>query len=134
MFTMLFGLLIVAAGAVVFGLALFGRRPVPQPAMAGVGRPRDARTPEADPRNSRVPSQATDQLVEDRSPAERRDEEISGDEITGVVRRRRTEDVALSPMVRLRSALLLTLTVVGIAMLSGAVLSVIAVGAILILT
>ena len=96
-------MLVVAAGAVGFGLALFGRRPVPQPAMELPG--------------AQLGPAA---LLAGRS----RD-------------RRRTvdrDDVAISRWVRLRAALMLTLTVLGLAAIIGGVLSVLVVGVVLIVT
>jgi len=47
MVTLLVGVLVVIAGAVGFGIALFGSRPVPQPATAS---PQEHRLPETAPR------------------------------------------------------------------------------------
>jgi len=48
MVTLLVGVLVVVAGAVAFGVALFGPRPVPQPATAApAARPRAETTPSA---------------------------------------------------------------------------------------
>jgi hypothetical protein len=103
MATLLVGMLVVAAGAVGFGFALFGRRPLPQtatevpgaqlaPAAVLAGRPRAVR-----------PTAPQD-------------------------------DVSISGWMRIRAALVLALTVLGIAAIIGGVLSVVVVGLVLIVT
>lgn len=115
MFTLLIGILIVAASTAGFGFALFGRRPVPQPAMQLATAPSVA--PLAEPAPS---SPGGDVLVATRVEAP-----IEG---------RRARDVTITPWVRLRSSLLLALTVLGIAAILGAVLSVVVVGIVFVAT
>ena len=96
-------MLVVAAGAVGFGLAMFGRRPVPQPATELPGA----------------------QLAPVAALAER----------TRLLRRPAERDeVSISRWVRLRAALMLALTVLGLAAIIGGVLSVLVVGLVLIVT
>jgi len=121
MFTLLVGILIVAASTAGFGFALFGRRPVPQPAMELATTPLG--TTDAEP-----PPSSSD-----------RGELLAGapgDTITDedVPRGRRARDVTITPWVRLRSVLLLVLTVVGLAGIFGAVLSIVVVGIVFIAT
>ena len=96
-------MLVVAAGAVGFGLALFGRRPVPQPATELPG--------------TQLASAAvlTGRTRSVRRPAVR-------------------DEVSISRWVRVRAALMLALTVLGLAAIIGGVLSVLVVGVVLIVT
>lgn len=105
MATMVVGLLVVAAGAAGFGLALFGRRPVPQPATGSTAPPVGAAAPAR--RLPRVPA---------------------------LLRRPAGDDVAPTRWVRIRAALLLALTILGLAALIGGVLSVLVVGLVLLAT
>lgn len=132
MFTMVVGLLLVAASALGFGYALFGHRPVPQPAMAVAGghlvddlaEPtpsiEDASTDQvaAVPAGGVLPAGWARRLLQ-REPTA--DHQPSG-------------DVTLSTGVRVRSALLLGLIVVGLAAAIGALISVVLVGAVLLVT
>lgn len=119
MFTLLIGILIVAGSAAGFGYALFGRRPVPQPAMQTTLAPFERELAEVSP-SSGAASYAT--FVDDADP---RDVQVT---------RRRARDVTITPWVRARSALVLALTVLGIAAILGAVLSIIVVGVVFIAT
>ena len=93
MATLLVGVLVVAAGAVGFGFALFGRRPVPQTATAHPGA------------HLAHPAPAV-----------------------------RADDVAITGWTRVRAALVLALTVLGLAAIVGGVLSVVVVGFMLLVT
>lgn len=97
-------MLIVAAGAGGFGYALFGRRPIPETATASAG-----------------PAVAAGGAQRRRVAAE-------------LERFRRTDDVALTAGTRIRAALLLALTVAGLAALIGAVLSIVVVGVVFLAT
>ncbi len=133
MITLLVGVLLVAASSVGFGLALFGHRPVPQPAMSLPGAHLGAPRPEAAPSISG----ATDQID---VPAH------GAGGVLQVGRWRRAlqrepsvdhqpaADVTLSPWVRARSAMYLTLIVTGIAAIIGIVTSIVVVGAVLLIT
>lgn len=127
------GVLLVAFSAVVFGFALFGRRPVPQPAMSGVGRHPGAAVAEAAPSG----------VVLDA------DDDVQPSALGGVIdagwwrrllQREPTadhqpeSDVTLSPWVRVRSAMFLTLIVTGLAALIGILASIVVVGLVLLVT
>jgi len=137
MLTLLVGILMVTVSAIGFGLALFGRRPVPQPATgAGPGhsgvvlaeqRPSSRAAVEDPPLGGRAAPPAADLQVT--GPWWRR---LLAREATA--ERRPTSDVTLSAPVRIRSAILLALTVVGLAALIGGLLSVLVVGVVLLLT
>ncbi|MFN7148876.1 MAG: hypothetical protein ACK4V6_05285 [Microthrixaceae bacterium] len=132
MFTMVVGLLLVAASALGFGYALFGHRPVPQPAMALAG------------------GHLVDDLAEpapsiDDDPADHVAEVAAGGVLQAGWARRLLQreptadhqpggDVTLSRGVRVRSALLLALVVVGLAAAIGTLISVVLVGAVLLVT
>ncbi len=128
------GVLLVAVSAVVFGLALFGRRPVPQPAMSTVGGHLGVAPAEAAPSGA---------LVDDS------DGVGSAAALGGVIdagwwrrllQREPTadhqpeSDVTLSAWVRVRSALFLTLIVTGLAALIGILASILVVGLVLLVT
>lgn len=102
-----------------FGYALFGRRPLPQPATgtAPALAPRDFA--EAIPSDSGSAAEVTllDRALDD-EPA----------------RGRRAKDVTITPVVRARSTLLLALAVIGIAAILGVVLSVALVGIVFLVT
>lgn len=119
MFTLLIGILIVAASTAGFGFALFGRRPVPQPAMQLATAPSVVSLAEPAPSSGSTEG-GTDLLAPDYVEAP-----IEG---------RRARDVTITPWVRIRSSLLLALTVLGIAAILGAVLSVIVVGIVFVAT
>jgi hypothetical protein len=118
--TLLIGMMIVAVSAVGFGLALFGRRPVPQPAT-------ESGTAHLAPSPSGSGVSAGASKLRTLAPGGGRLAHLP-------VRRPRADDVTLSGWVRLRSALLLLLTVAGLAALIGGVLSIILVGLVLIVT
>jgi hypothetical protein len=122
MFTLLIGMLIVALSTLVFGYALFGRRPVPQPAMQAEGAHLDA--PGAEPPPSSVAAGAT-ATASSSATTLTVDPPIEG---------RRARDVTITPWVRLRAGLLLALTTVGLAAIIGAVLSVAVVAVVFIAT
>lgn len=94
----------VAGSAALFGVALFGRRPIPQSATAGTGAVRAA-NPETQPARRRVPAT---QVLPGTEPV-----------ITLTA-----ADVRVSAARRLRSAVLLAVSALGMALLVGAVLSI----------
>lgn len=129
---MVVGLLLVAASALGFGYALFGHRPVPQPAMALAG-------------GHLVDDQAeSPPSIDDRWDDAPSDEDVGGVLPVGWVRQllqreptsdhQPSGDVTLSTAVRVRSALMLLLTVVGLAAAIGALVSIVLVGAVLLVT
>ncbi len=135
MVTLMVGVLLVAASAVGFGLALFGRRPVPQPAMS-LGGPHSEAIPAEPSPSMRVPAGDTRPVRPTDDP-------------NGVLRvgwwrqvlqrepsagHQPAADVTLSPWVRARSALFLMLTVAGLAALIGIITSIVLVGAVLLIT
>jgi hypothetical protein len=132
MFTMVVGLLLVAASALGFGYALFGHRPVPQPAMALAGGhlvddlAEPAPSIEADPAGSVEELQGGGVLPAGWARRLLQREPTADHQPGG--------DVTLSTGVRVRSALLLTLVVVGLAAAIGALISVVLVGAVLLVT
>lgn len=140
---MLVGVLVVAFGAVVFGYALFGPRPVPQPATSSRVGQLGVTPPVARP--SDAPEATTDGATTDGSGTH--DEltpQVEGVLPAGPVRRllqreptadhQPAADVAVTPMVRVRSGLLLTLIVVGLAAIIGVVASIALVGVVLLVT
>jgi hypothetical protein len=119
-------MVLVVAGAAAFGYALFGRRPIPQPAMAGVTSPREAgRGAEAPP--SRLPAgELTAAQVAG----------VSGPVIVKVPDEPGhigSSDVRVPLARRIRAAVLLALSVLGTAILLGVILSIIVVGAVLLI-
>ena len=119
MFTLFVGILIVVLSALGFGYALFGRRPLPQPATGLTPRVASDEFTEA------IPSRFGSVLEED----------LDESDSEGVpIRGRRARDVTITPAVRARSTLLLVLTVVGIAAIVGVVLSVVLVGVVFLVT
>lgn len=138
MVTLMVGVLLVAVSAVGFGFALFGRRPVPQPAMSVSGAHLGAPTAELVPS---MAGPADDEVFpDDDAPA------TAGGGVLPAGRWRRMlqrepsadhqpeADVTLSPWVRVRSALLLTLIVTGLAAIIGIVASIVIVGVVLLVT
>jgi hypothetical protein len=131
MLTLLVGILMVTVSAIGFGLALFGRRPVPQPATVTATEHPVVPGPEQRPSSPVAASTIA---------PPREDLEVTGPwwrrllAREATAERQPTSDVTLSPWVRVRSAFLLGLTVVGLAALIGGVLSVLVVGAVLLLT
>jgi hypothetical protein len=121
MSALLIGFLLVTASAAVFGFALFGRRPIPQPAIAGAALQRDPDSgTENQPRGLAT--------VVSRRPRE----VAAGPDTRGV--HLRAADVRPSRARRVRAIGLLTVSVIGSAVLIGAVLSLVAVGAILLIS
>ena len=119
MFTLFVGILIVVLSALGFGYALFGRRPIPQPATGlALGVASDEFT-------EAIPSRFGSSLQDDSDAFD--SEEVS-------FRGRRAKDVTITPAVRARSTLLLALTVIGIAAIIGVVLSVLLVGVVFLVT
>ncbi|CAB4694049.1 unannotated protein [freshwater metagenome] len=102
-----------------FGYALFGRRPLPQPATGLTQGVASGESTEAIP--SRFGSVQEEDLDESDSEG-------------GPIRGRRARDVTITPAVRARSTLLLALTVIGIAAIIGVVLSVVLVGVVFLVT
>lgn len=131
MVTLVLGMLLVVGSAFAFGLALFGRRPVPQPAMPFTPSHLDAPGAEAAPSNPRTerPRAAADlggvlQVGWWRRMLQR---EPSVDHQPG-------GDVTLSGWTRARSGLLLALIVAGLAAIIGALASILIVGVVLLVT
>jgi hypothetical protein len=121
MSALLIGFLLVVASAAVFGFALFGPRPIPQPAIGRGALQRDPDSgAENQPRGHATATSTPSQGV------------ATGTNARGV--RLRAADVRPSRARRIRAVGLLTVSVVGSAVLIGAVLSLIAVGAILIIS
>ena len=123
---LLIGFFLVVASAALFGYALFGRRPIPQPAMVGSDSHRQAvDAPESAP--SRLPAGkltaarggARGEAVIVRAPAE-----------PGHIG---STDVRVPLTTRLRSAMLLAVSVLGTAILLGVILSIVVVGAVLLI-
>ncbi|CAB4534456.1 unannotated protein [freshwater metagenome] len=102
-----------------FGYALFGRRPLPQPAT-GTG--------------SGVPQDEFAEAIPSTSSSDRADAVEQADSDGVVITGRRARDVTITPAVRARSTLLLVLTVIGIAAIVGVVLSVVLVGVVFLVT
>ena len=123
MLTLLIGILIVAGSAAGFGFALFGRRPIPQPAMQAPGAPLGRELAEVSPSSGGVYLEDDDVESNDRWGG-------VGAPYTG----RRARDVTITPWVRVRSSLMLALTVLGIAAILGAVLSVVVVAVVFVAT
>ncbi len=133
----------MVGSAVGFGLALFGRRPVPQPAMARTGSPLDLDLTETGPSSGWGSGQVlVAEPIELESGEFGSDGYDSGDGMTTrvvpwwqrMLQRDQTaehvdaSDVTLSGWVRVRSGLLLALTVAGLAALFGVVISIVVVG------
>ena len=127
MISLLVGILMVVASAAGFGLALFGRRPVPQPAMT-------APAPHSSGVLTEPPPSFDDASAADLGGV------LEGPWIRQLLARDATadhqpsRDVTLSAARRARSAALLALTVVGLAALVGGLLSVLAVGLVFLAT
>jgi hypothetical protein len=146
MFTLLVGILLVVGSAVGFGLALFGRRPVPQPAMTSLRAPLGVDLSETGPSSSgggaRPGDTLTAPVATDAATAGRDDGPATKQvgRLHRLLQREETaehvdaSDVTLSRWVRLRSGMLLALTVAGLAALLGVVLSVLVVGLVLLAT
>lgn len=129
------GMLLVVGSAFAFGLALFGRRPVPQPAMSsqrshpGGGHAEVGPSMGAPTTQPAAPLSAADlggilqvgwwRRLLQREPS---------------VDHQPAADVTLSGWTRARSALLLTLIVVGLAAIIGALASILVVGVVLLVT
>ncbi len=131
------GVLLVAVSAVGFGFALFGRRPVPQPAMSVSGAHLGAPAAELVPSMAGPPD---DEVFPDDDATP-----LAGGVLPAGAWRRMLQrepsadhqpeaDVTLSPWVRVRSALLLTLIVTGLAAIIGIVASIVIVGVVLLVT
>lgn len=127
-------MLLVVLSAAGFGFALFGHRPVPQPATPSTaGHPTVGLTAEPSPRLAAAGTAAAPTPT---GPA--------GLLQVGWLRRvlqrepsashQPSGDAALSPWIRLRSALVLMIVVGGIAALVGIIASVILVAAVMLLT
>lgn len=131
----------VVGSAVGFGLALFGRRPIPQPAMTGAVAASGAGLAETRPSSLRAPARTASDPNDD--PAEEQGDGLTTKAVPRwqrVLQRDQTaervdaSDVTLSGWVRVRSSLLLALTVAGLAALLGVVASVLVVGVVLLVT
>lgn len=121
MSALLIGFLLVVASAAAFGFALFGRRPIPQPAIGGVALQRDP--------GSYAENQPRGRTTAGPEPIRGLD---TGSNARGV--HLRAADVRPSGARRIRAAGLLTLSVVGSALLIGVLLSIVAVGAVIIIS
>lgn len=136
MVTLMVGVLLVAVGAAVFGFALFGRRPLPQPAMSLAGSHLDG--PAAEPPPSIPVSTGADAGATAASSGF--DDLLPAGWLRRLLQREPSAahqpeaDVTLSGWVRVRSALYLTLVVTGLAALIGIVASVLVVGLVLLIT
>jgi len=130
MFTLLIGILIVAGSAAGFGFALFGRRPIPQPATLVPGAQFELAHAEPGPSSRALGTGDGDEPHGVAGLWDRGSVETVAPPVTG----RRARDVTITPWVRMRATLLLALTVFGIAAIVGAVLSVIVVAAVFIAT
>jgi len=119
MFTLFVGVLIVVLSALGFGYALFGRRPLPQPATGSALGVLPEDLPES------IPSRSALGLNDGREMQNTVPMTAGG---------RRTRDVTITPAVRARSTLLLALGVVGLAAILGVILSVIVVGVVFLVT
>ncbi len=112
MSALLIGFLVVAGSAALFGVALFGRRPIPQSAIGPLTDDRDpARGAETAP--SRRPATSSNGSVQTIT-------------LTAA-------DVRVPTARRIRSALLLALSMLGMALLVGTVLSIVVVGLVLLI-
>lgn len=131
MLTLLVGILMVTVSAIGFGLALFGRRPVPQPATGAAAEHPGVVLAEQRP-SSPEPAVVPAPIPEDLEVTGAWWRRLLAREATAD--RQPTSDVTLSAWVRFRSAVLLALTVLGLAALIGGVLSVLIVGVVLLLT
>lgn len=121
MSALLIGFLLVVVSAAAFGFALFGRRPIPQPAIAGASLRRGTGSgAENQPR-------AVGGTTSDRSFGISTERPIESIHLTAA-------DVRPSRTRRIRAGALLALSVVGSAVLIGAVLSIVAVGAVLLIS
>lgn len=136
MVTLMLGMLLVVGSAFAFGLALFGRRPVPQPAMSSQrSHPGGAHAEVA-------PSMGAPTSRPAAAPLGAAD--LGGILQVGWWRRllqrepsvdhQPAPDVTLSGWTRARSAGLLTLIVVGLAAIIGALASILVVGVVLLVT
>lgn len=136
MVTLFVGLLVVVAGAAGFGAALFGRRPVPQPATVTTGPRPAVREPEARPSGPRRRAAAGPATASETLPGD----VLSVGRLRALLQREPSADhqpggdVTLSTATRVRSALLLALVVFGLAAIIGVVVSLILVGAVTVLT
>ena len=124
MLTLLIGILIVAGSAAGFGFALFGRRPIPQPAMQAPG--------------ASLGRELAEVSASSGGGVYLEDEDVESNDRWGGVGApyvgRRARDVTITPWVRVRSSLMLALTVLGIAAILGAVLSVVVVAVVFVAT
>lgn len=119
----------VVISAAAFGVALFGRRPLPQRAMAG----------DADPLGSVVSGNAAET-----TPSLLRSGQVTVARVPGVDSpvlihpphepgHLDLGEVRVPSAVRVRSAVLLALGAIGVAVLLGAILSIVVVGAVLLI-
>lgn len=144
---MLFGLLLVVVSAAGFGAALFGRRPIPQPATAGAVPALTEVPAEAVPSGTGDGAQLTDSpLVVARPGRSRRGSStpttppgvLPVGRLQRLVQREPTADhepaVTFSAWDRLRSAAALTLALLGIGTIIGCVITIVVVGAVFVLT
>ncbi len=121
MSALLVGFVLVVGSAGAFGFALFGRRPVPQPATLGVPVQREPGGISESGRRGApdtVSSAGTS----------------TGTDVATPLVHLRARDVRPTPGRRIRAMALLSISVVGSALLIGAILSIIAVGAVLLIS
>jgi hypothetical protein len=124
------GFLLVVLSAISFGVVLFGRRPIPQPATIGIADlgddPSGAIAAETVPsllhggRTTAVRVRGADGAIILRTPP-------SAVHLSG-------RDVRSSPAVRLRSAMVLLFGALGTAVLVGTIASIVVVGALLLVS
>ncbi len=132
------GVLLVVLSAIGFGVALFGSRPVPQPAMSLSGA--HLGEPTSEPIPSMVGAASDDGYGTAVPDAADPGGVLAVGRLRRMLQREPTADhqpaadVALSPWVRARSAMYLTLIVTGLAAVIGIVTSVVLVGAVLLVT
>lgn len=140
MVTLMVGVLLVAVSAVGFGYALFGRRPVPQPAISLTGAHLGAAGAEPLPSSSSDLDDLGADHLDDRRPDSGSGGVLQVGPLRRLLQREPTADhqpaadVTLSPWVRARSAMYLALIVGGLAALIGIVTSIVLVGLVLVLT
>lgn len=140
MVTLMVGVLLVAVSAVGFGYALFGRRPVPQPAMSLTGAHLGAAGAEALPSSTADLDELGTDDADDHRPEPGTGGVLQVSTVRRLLQREPTADhqpaadVTLSTWVRARSAMYLALIVAGLAALIGIVTSIVLVGLVLVLT
>lgn len=127
MFTMLLGLLLVGVSAAVFGFALFGHRPEPQPA-----------TPTGDAPSLREAAEPVLTSGGGVAQPQQMGAALAVGPLRRVLQREETADhqpaVKFTGWLRLRSTLALALVVLGTGAILGVILTVVVVGAVFLIT